>query len=82
MDITTWREELAEIGVTEWIAVAPDESVLDIEFNAGYGLEEGPAVLVWTESHVCFPVCYDGAEWMDKVPRNPRPEPRLHVGGG
>lgn len=80
---TTWRKELEDDGITESdiVAVAPDESVLDIEFYCGFGLSEGPWVLVWTEDRVYFPVVYDGSEWLESAPRNPVPEPKRHVGG-
>lgn len=81
--MTTWRKELAESrgdDQTPVIAVAPDEATPDVEFDDGYGGSNGPAVLVWTETHVYFPVVYDGAEWLDSAPRNPTPEGQGHVG--
>lgn len=77
----TWRQFLKSHDVTEWIAVAPDEAALDVEFDPGYGTSEGPAILVWTETDVWFPVVYDGAEWLSSAPRNPQPEGQRHVGG-
>lgn len=78
---TTWRTMLTEAGVTEWVAVAPNEEALDKEFYPGYGGSEGPPILVWTEDRVWFPVVYDGAEWLGSAPRNPTPEGQSHVGG-
>lgn len=85
--MSTWREDLAitmkdngDFGPV--IAYAPDEAAFDVEFDGGYGLSEGPAVLAWTESHVYFPVVYDGSEWMGSAPRNPQGEGQEHVGGG
>jgi hypothetical protein len=85
--ITTWREELQQARETagdqsEIVAVSPSETVLDVSFDDGYGGSEGPAVLVWTEARVYFPVVYDGAEWLDSAPRNPQPDGQAHVGGG
>jgi len=82
-DVTTWREELVSAGVSldDIVAVAPDESVLDVEFDAGWGGTHGPCVLIWTEDLVYFPVVYDGSEWLDSAPRNPTTEPQTHVGG-
>lgn len=83
MSMTTWRKELAEArgaDQTPVVAVAPDEATLDVEFDDGYGGSNGPAVLVWTETHVYFPVVYDGAEWLDSAPRNPTTEGQGHVG--
>jgi hypothetical protein len=84
--LTTWRREFEdERQVTHddspLIAVAPDESVLDEEFDSGYGSSEGPDVLLWTEQRVYFPVVYDGAEWLASAPRNPVAEGQKHVGG-
>lgn len=82
----TWREALAEAmrsrddpGPVE--AYAPDETAFDVEFDDGWGSANGPSVLAWTECHVYFPVCYDGAEWMASAPRNPQPDGQWHVGG-
>lgn len=86
-DLTTWRkclaaERLAEGDTSPIVHVAPDGTVLDVEFDAGYGGPEGSDVLVWSEQRVYFPACYDGAEWMASVPRNPQSEGQEHVGGG
>lgn len=83
---TTWREELQRAresagDQSDIVAVSPSETVLDASFDDGYGLSEGPDVLVWTENRVYFPVVYDGAEWLDSAPRNPQPEGQGHVGG-
>jgi hypothetical protein len=60
---------------------SPDETALDVEFDDGYGGSEGPAVLIWTEQRVYFPVVYDGAEWLGSAPRFPQAEGQIHVGG-
>lgn len=85
-DQTTWRTELAtameQAGDTgPVVAYAPSEASFDIPFDSGYGDSEGPDVLAWTETRVYFPVVYDGAEWIESAPRNPRPEGQGHVGG-
>lgn len=85
--MTTWRKEFESVrGAIEFddervIAVAPDESVLDVEFDDGYGSAQGPAILIWTERFVYFPVVYDGAEWLGSAPRYPRASGQSHVGG-
>jgi len=81
----TWRRRLVEARATAQdetpvLAVAPDEATLDIEFTAGYGAEKGPAVLVWSERFVYFPVCYDGAQWLGSAPRDPVSQAQPHVG--
>lgn len=85
--MTTWRTELnaARLSAgddTPIVRVAPSADVLDVPFDAGYGGTEGPDVLVWSETHVYFPVCYDGAEWLGSAPRHPREDGQDHVGGG
>lgn len=47
----------------------------------GYGSLNGSPFLAWGENYVYFPVCCDGAEWVDSAPRNPRSEGQSHVGG-
>jgi len=55
---------------------------LDIEFNSGYGGEEGPRFFVWTEDRVYFKQLYDGSESIASVPRNPCDEKPAFIGGG
>lgn len=62
----------------------PTETWLDVEFDSGYGTEEGCAFTVWTHDWVYFPICYDGAEWVGSVPRHPYTPgagPLRHQGG-
>lgn len=83
--LTTWREALQKArgdDTTPIVHIAPDESVMDVRFYAGYGGAYGPAILVWTEERVYFPVQYDGAEWLGSAPRNPTNEGQDHEGGG
>lgn len=85
-DMTTWRAELAHRMTQDddpgpVVAVAPDESALDVLFDGGYGTASGPEILVWTETRVYFPVTYDGAEWLESAPRNPQPAGQPHSGG-
>lgn len=63
------------------IAVAPNDSVLDIEFDGGFGVPYGVPFTVWTQARVLFPVCHGGAESVASVPRNPSAEETPHVGG-
>lgn len=55
---------------------------LNLNFDAGYGAIEGPPFTLWTHKYVYFPLCYDGAEWVGSVPRNPENSPTFHLGGG
>jgi hypothetical protein len=52
-----------------------------VRFENGYGGPEGPVFTAWTQNRVLFPVCYDGAESVSSVPRNPNGEATEHVGG-
>ena len=78
----TWRECFEEsYNDGPIVAVAPNEEALDVQFDDGFGGSEGPAVLIWTERYVYFPVVYDGSEWLGRAPRNPQSEGQQHVGG-
>ena len=52
------------------------------EFDTGYGGTNGCSFTVWTKDRVYFPVCYDGAEWVGSVSRNPNSIATDHQGGG
>jgi hypothetical protein len=87
--MATWRSllalEMASYGETLDDAVSAVGAVddwLDVVFDAGYGAVEGPAFTVWTADRVYFPGCYDGAEGVDSVARNPNGQPTEHIGGG
>ena len=60
----------------------PSEEFL-VEFDDDYGSSQGIPFYVWTKEFVYFPGVYDGSEWVDSVPRNPREDgpPPCHVGG-
>jgi len=86
--VTTWRQLFddarREVSDTSPIVqVAPNEAVLDVEFDSNSGVSEEPAVpvLVWTEDRIYFPVVYDGLEWLGSAPRNPTTDGQGHVGG-
>lgn len=51
-------------------------------FDSSFGATEGKPFTLWTVNRVYFPVCYDGAEWVASVPRNPCDEITEHIGGG
>jgi hypothetical protein len=51
------------------------------EFDSGYGGTEGVSFTVWTKNTVYFPICYDGAEWVGSVSRNPDGKSTEHQGG-
>lgn len=51
-------------------AMTPDDLPAD-EYDAGYGGTEGPAMIAFSEKYVYISVQYDGAEWMEAIPRHP-----------
>lgn len=61
---------------------ATQQPTLDVQFDNGYGLIDGPNFTAWSERRVYFPVDYDGSEWVASVPRNPAEVATKHVGGG
>lgn len=83
----TWRkmliEELEANGETfeNVISITLTGEELDMSFDNGYGGTEGRPFTAWTEKRVYFPVCYDGAEWVGSVSRNPDCNPTRHFGG-
>lgn len=86
--MATWRE-LISSALTDsnesWddvVYCTLSDAQLDREFNDDWGGIEGDAFTMWTSNHVYFPVCYDGAEWVGSVPRNPQQTPIGHIGGG
>jgi len=85
---TTWRnlisDELAVAGESwsDVVANTLTDEQLDVTFDSGYGGTEGRPFGMWTANRVYFPLCYDGAEWVGSVPRNPQIDPLPHLGGG
>lgn len=86
--MATWSEMIGEelknknesLEDIELCTLSNDELLK--EFDDGYGGIEGTPFYVWTKNRVYFAVCYDGAEWVDSVPRNPCQEAPGHCGGG
>jgi hypothetical protein len=80
---TTWQKQLDIAAAGDDITDrAPDDAgVWSEEFDAGYGGSQGKPVLAWSEKYVYFPVVYDGAEWIERAPRNPQDDGQSHVGG-
>jgi len=84
----TWRQGISEavqVNGDSWenlVSITLTEEDLDVDFDAGYGGEEGKPFTVWTKEFVYFPASYDGSEWVASVPRNPCKVATDHVGGG
>lgn len=82
MSRTTWRKEIAKAAEGDsLIASTLSDAQLDKDFYDGYGGTDGAPFTAWSEAYVYFPVCYDGSEWVERVPRNPCDVPTEHVGG-
>lgn len=87
-DVTTWRESIAEAlewaneGWADVVANTLTDAEMDVEFDCGFGEEEGKPFTLWTHSRVYFPACYDGKEWVASVPRHPNGVSQGHIGGG
>lgn len=88
-----WYKSLQEIDKTTpvvGVAVAGQlfstleeaKSLLDEDFDSGFGGEDGEPFTAWTDQKVYFPACYDGSEWMACVNRHPCNVATNHVGGG
>jgi hypothetical protein len=54
---------------------------LSREFYTGYGGADGTPFLLWTKKYIYFPAIYDGAEWVERIPRDPCDIDFEHVGG-
>jgi len=96
MSSTTWRKDIVEtmgehgeswddvvaeaVGKQRYADDEDAEPSLDAEFYDGFGSPEGCHFTVWTAKRVYFPVCYDGAESVGSVPRDPCDEATEHVG--
>ena len=81
--MANWKEMInKEAGEDKIIACTLTDDELLVEFDDGYGGHGGKSFTAWGEKYVYFPVCYDGAEWVGKAPRNPCNEATGHMGGG
>ena len=85
---TCWKE-LITLGLDEnneyWNDVIEHtltEKGMCKRFDSGYGIEQGEPFTLWTKDWVYFPICYDGAEWVGSIPRNPCDIKTNHQGGG
>lgn len=84
--ITTWYEMIKSECESNGDDVSDLECTLNYErmhkeFDNGYGGAEGQSFTAWSTRFVYFPVCYDGAEWVGSVPRNPCDIATDHQGG-
>lgn len=49
-------------------------TLLDREFDDGFGGAEGTPFIAWSENFVYFSRDYDGADYIEYAPRNPPKE--------
>lgn len=86
--MATWRKLIVEQmechgeTLADVVANTLSDSEMDVEFDRGYGSEEGKPFTLWTASRVYFPWCYDGSEGVASVSRVPDGVPTNHIGGG
>jgi hypothetical protein len=78
---TTWRKEIKKAGGKKLLACTLSEEGMDVESDNGFGVSEGKPFTAWDKTYVYFPVCYDGAEWAGRVPRDPCDIATTHQGG-
>jgi len=68
----SWNKQLKRlIGDDEVIWCSIDKDELDRKFDSTFGGVEGTPFIAYTKEYVIFCIQYDGAEWLEKVPRNP-----------
>lgn len=67
--MNSWANMIAEFNDTIIACTLTDEEMAK-EFYDGYGGTEGAPFTAWSKEWVYYPVCYDGAEWIGRAPRN------------
>lgn len=67
--ILTSRNEVYLEGVLmTWDEARP---YLDYEYDNGYGGQDCHSVHIWTPARIIYVQEYDGATWLNSIPRNP-----------
>jgi hypothetical protein len=85
--MNNWKEMLLDVMWEQGETLADIEAntmtdeEMNKEFDSGYGGTKGVSFTVWTKNTVYFPICYDGAEWVGSVSRNPDGKSTEHQGG-
>ena len=84
-DGSCWKEMISGEYETQRdsgdVVVTLTKEEAESKFHIGYGGTNGRPFTAWTKDRVYFPVCYDGAEWVESVPRNFPGSVTEHVGG-
>jgi len=56
---------------------------LDYDVDMGYGYENAHSFYIYTKDWILLKGTYDGAEWVEAIPRNPnKEEVPKSIGGG
>lgn len=80
--MATWKALIKALAKDDEIIYCTlTDKELEEEFYSGYGMSNGKPFTAWSEKYVYFPVVYDGAEWVERVPRNICEVATNHVGG-
>ena len=75
-EVRSLGEDIASLATTL------TEAEMLQEFDGeSYGFPKGKPFTAWTTNYVYFPAAYDGAEWVESVPRDPCMKKTSHVGG-
>lgn len=76
---TTWRTQLQKLCQNTGDSLLDIQFecedldlLLDSEFDCGFGAAEGEPFVAWSQNWVYFSRDYDGADYIDCVPRNPK----------
>lgn len=76
----TWAELLTmameehDESLADIVSTTLTEGQMNRKFHPSMPPREGVPFTAWTERRVYFPVCFDGAEWVESVPRRPGDE--------
>lgn len=85
METYSWKKGLEECfehtgDTLDDLACTLSEDDLILEFDESLGIIQGKPFGAWSKDFVYFPACYDGAEKVAFVPRNPTGRPIEHIG--
>ena len=78
----SWKDMLDKLAKDDKIiACTMTEAEMSARFWSGFGDSEGIPFTAWSKEWVYFPATYDGAEWVERVPRDPCDIKTEHIGG-
>lgn len=79
-NLESWQEMIDKYD-DKIIACTISDEELKKEFDSGFGIPEGKPFVAWSKDWVYFCECYDGAESVNRLPRNPCDYEAEHIGG-